>query len=259
MHAYSVHGGNEDLWTLFDMIIGRNARVLFPNQIIPILKCFAGSQFKREKLFILLQHIIKGFDYSVAENCEIIRIYGELEFGHDDIYRLMDKRLASNILNMSETDLTNVMIGFSNLSIAKKYKVNQNIEQHIDKIAPQLSLKNANLLLHRFGTQRKGSKKVIDTLLDRVYEVSDSTEEIAANDVFMTIHVFDLLGCDNKYFYPLLSRVVEQVQGLDFERLRDLFEILYKRFSDERFNKAIITLKRQIEKYESNGEEKNKQ
>ena len=114
MEAYSVYGGGEDIWTLFDVIIGKNARLLQADQIIPILKWFASSRFKREKLFIVLQHFVKNFEFSLSENSKIIRIYGEMLFNQEHIYDLMDKRLSSNILEMNETDIINAIIGFTN-------------------------------------------------------------------------------------------------------------------------------------------------
>lgn len=259
MQAYSVHGGNEDLWSIFDRIIGGKARILTQQQVFKALKLFASSNYKSTKLFMLLQFFVKDFDYTLAENCEIIRFYGEIEFNRDDIYNLMDKRLSSQILEMTETDFLNAMIGFSNPRMDKKFKIHENIEQHIKHITPKLSLKSANSLLHRFGTQRKGSKIVINALLDRVYDISTSAEEISAYDVFMTINVFDLLGSPNQHFYPLLGRLREQVHSLDYERLSDCYEILYKRVEDEGFNTTIIALKREIETYETNGEKKTKQ
>ena len=59
MKAFQKYECSEELWTLFDMVIGKNIRKVHKDEVIPILKMMAESKYKRDKLFILFQHKIK--------------------------------------------------------------------------------------------------------------------------------------------------------------------------------------------------------
>ena len=86
--------------------------------------------------------------------------------------------------------------------------------------------------------------------------MSTSAENLKGYDLFMLIHVYDLWGASNKFYYPLLDKVVENINTFGFDKLHELFDILYKRIKDERFTKAVLSVKQEIEKYNSNGERK---
>jgi len=63
MNAYMMYDSSEDLWTVFDIIIGRNIRKVKRAQIIPILHMFSKAPFSREKLFQLFVHKIKEAEF----------------------------------------------------------------------------------------------------------------------------------------------------------------------------------------------------
>jgi len=97
MPMYSEYECNKDLWKIFDIVVGRNIRTIKPDQIAHILSSFAKAPHKREKLFTLFLHKIRDSELSVADNCKIVRVYGEIQYKSDEFYDMMDKRLAPKI------------------------------------------------------------------------------------------------------------------------------------------------------------------
>ncbi len=60
MNAYMLYDSSEDLWTAFDIVIGRNINKVEEDQIVPILHMFSKAPTSRNKLYQVFVHKIKS-------------------------------------------------------------------------------------------------------------------------------------------------------------------------------------------------------
>lgn len=265
MQTFLQYESGEDVWMLFDMIIGKNIRKVHKDQVIPILQSFSKAPFKRDKLFTLFQHKIREFEFTVSENCKIARTYGEINFKNAEIFEMMDNRLSNKIFDMNGEDITNALIGFLNPKIEKKFQIIANLEHYIKDVMKNMSLHDAAILLLRYGQLRKGSKVMVNECLERVYSLTTSVPDISTSELMLILHAYNLIGLmestsANKqlHYYPLLPQIQNKVEEFGYERLIDLANILSKHEQDENFTKTIISVKHQLEKYDIDGQLKKK-
>ena len=212
MQAYLVVGGSDDLWDKFDMIIGKNIGNIIPEQVVPLLKWLWNSPKKREKLFILFQSVIKNLNFSLADYCMIIRIYGEINFNQEFIYDLISQRISDKVTQMTDDDIVNANIGYLSAGIEKKYKISNILQQQLAKIVSNISLFNATTLLLKFGTLKKGSKPLVQSLLDRVLQITQTSVEINPLELYMIINAYNLLGAWNDYYVAINERLIASVK-----------------------------------------------
>lgn len=260
MNAYMMYDSSEDLWTVFDIIIGRNIRKVERAQIIPILHMFSKAPFSREKLFQLFVHKIKEAEFGVSDLATITRIYGEIKYSKTDIFKYLDSQLANRIFEMSDEDVTNTLIGFINPDLNLKTDLIDNLETHIQEILPKISLHNTTTLLLRYGQLRRGSKIMVESCLKRVHHIYSQeiakTGEVTPIQLIMTLYSFNLVGADAKYYFPILKPLVANKGNLDFDRLNEIYSIL-KRFEEyDEFLDTLIEIKYEIEKYNPDGTRK---
>jgi hypothetical protein len=97
MPLFLYYEAPEEVWNFMDVVIGRNIKMVQPHQITHILESFLQCPFKREKLFTLFIHKIKNSKLSVADYCKILRVYGELQVDNEQIFEILDNKLASKI------------------------------------------------------------------------------------------------------------------------------------------------------------------
>jgi hypothetical protein len=258
MQTFLQYESGEDVWMLFDMIIGKNIRKVHKDQVIPILQSFSKAPFKRDKLFTLFQHKIREFEFTLAENCKIVRTYGEINFKNAEIFEMMDHRLSNKIFEMSGEDITNALIGFLNPKIDKKFQIIANLEHYIKDVMKNMSLHDATILLVRYGQLRKGSKVMVNECLERVYSLTTSVPDISTSELMLIAHGYNLVGAQGKYYYPLLPQIHDKVGEFGYERLNNLSNILSKHDQDETFSKTRIAVKHESEKYDIDGQLKKK-
>ena len=176
MQSFLLSDCGEDLWLMFDMIIGRNVRKVSDTQIVPILETYSKSPFKREKLFSLFIHKIKSSSLSVSDNCKLVKIYSMVQFDQPQIFEFMQDRLFLKIGEMTDEDMVDAFIGFSNPNIQKQFKIVKILEDYVMQNIEKVSLENAARMLLNYGNLRKGKKDAVLTCRERVDSAVVETE-----------------------------------------------------------------------------------
>lgn len=174
MGSFIYAKGSEDLWNLFNMIIGRNILKVEDAQIYPILELFSKSPYPSHKIFKAFVNKIKSASLSLSENCKIFKLYGEMQIDNIEVYEIFDQKFASQADQMSYDDIVNAVIGFSNPSLNAKFASQKQLEKYLFNHMEDISLINAVKLLHNYGKIQKGKKETIMKCRDRV---RDAIEE----------------------------------------------------------------------------------
>ena len=202
MNTYMLYESSENIWTTFDLIIGRNIKKVENSDIIPIITMFSKSPFRREKIFRVFVHKIKAANFSTSELCNLAKIYGDIEYSQDDIFEYLDNKLAYKVHEMKDEDATNCLIGFLSPSIQAHYRVMTHLERHVEEIIPKISLPNASILLLRYGQLRKGSQTMVNSCIARIKNIfeKDVTDPklVEENQLLMILYAYNLVGADGK-------------------------------------------------------------
>lgn len=239
MPVFINYNSSEDLWTLFDMIIGRNVRKIDQSQILPILNNFASAPHKREKLFQLFVYKIKESELTTSDYCKLARIYDQVGYKKSDIYEVLDEKIAKNVRDLTEGDIIDAYIGFVNPNIKSKLKVQKYLEQYASEIFEQMSIDNASILMIKYGQLRKGSKKVINPLIDRVYAetIKTNPESYSAFTILSIVNGYHLLGVDVDRFYPVLDALAAKIPEYNYDLLNNLINVILEYKDDPKFSK----------------------
>ena len=252
-----LYESSQELWEMFDIVVGRNIRKIDEDQMVQILHFFSQSPYKRDKLFQLFVHKIQNSDLSISQNCALVRVYGEIGYSKPDFYELMDKRLMNKIFQMSSEDVSNALIGFLNPNMGQQFKIVENLETHIDEVMSKVSLKNATLLLIRYGQMKKGSETLVHSCLNRVnHQLKETMETVTPMDALTILYAYKLVGADVKYYYPLLIPLRENLDAFDYQTLLEINNILYQFKDDEKFVETFIEFKYQIDRFNPDGTKK---
>ena len=191
--------------------------------------------------------------FSLAQYWEIIRVYGEINFDQESIFHLISDKIINRIPEMTEDDLVNATIGFLGSAHGQKFKIVSKLQQQLLKIVSKISLSNATTILLKYASFKYGERPVVQGVLYRVYDLTLTLKEISPFDLYMIISAYDALGVSDEYYLPILNKIIDSIKFFDFERLQELYKILYKRNEDENFNKAFIAVKNEIDKYDNKG------
>ena len=159
--------GSEELYTLLDKIIGKNAAMLEASQVPLVLAGFARAPHKREKLFILFHRLVKKFqeEFTISQKCEILAIYSRIQTPHEFVFSLLEQDILGSFGIMSSEDFVNALIGYSNPALEKKFPILYDLIDTVDKRLETLDFGNCLTLLENFASIQKGPKKVIEKLL----------------------------------------------------------------------------------------------
>ncbi|CAI2362906.1 unnamed protein product [Moneuplotes crassus] len=254
MNAYMLYESSEDLWNVFDVVIGTNIKKIDESQIVPVLQMFSKAPHNRMKLFLVFVHKIRNSRLELTQLASLARIYGEVGYTDADIYSYLDSTLSNRVLQMGDEEITNTLIGFMNPDIKGKFKVIENIEDRIHQIMSKVSLHNVTVLLLKYGQLRHGSKILIKSCLKRVEDIYSTTNEsVSPMQLMMTLYGYSLVGAEAKSYYPVLKHIIAAKDELDYGRLTEIFSILMKFQDDEEFLTALVEIRHKLEKYNTDG------
>mmetsp|Transcript_12245 Transcript_12245/g.13979 ORF Transcript_12245/g.13979 Transcript_12245/m.13979 type:complete len:201 (-) Transcript_12245:41-643(-) len=164
----------------------------------------------------------------------------------------MDSRMEKKVLEMQPREVARMLAGFA--QVPGEFASVKAVEKYRKVIVPKMGFEEVAEVLFKCGVERKGSHVLVTEFIGRLKEIVKSDQGITESEVFLTMCIYDLLGVDNEAFALLLDRVESSVQKYHPERLRDIFEILSKRMSDDRFAKCALVYKYELDKYKINSE-----
>jgi hypothetical protein len=261
MNAFMLYNSSEDLWLLFDVVIGKNIRKVEDSQIIPILHMFSKAPHKREKIFEVFVHKIEKAKFDITDNCAIARIYGEFEYSKQDMFDILDQRLSNRIFEMSDEDVTNALIGFLNPNIKRNTAILENLELHIQEIMSKISLQNSITLLLRYGKLKTGTKTMVESCMNHIYQIVKKTEptsnKVNYMQLLMILYAYNLSGADRSLYVPLIPHLTYNVEMYDLDRLNEIYNLLLRfKDDDDTFSEVIVAYRYELEKFNENGTKK---
>ncbi|CAI2363165.1 unnamed protein product [Moneuplotes crassus] len=257
MQTYILYDSSEEIWTTFDITIGRNMRKVQDFQVLMILNLFSKAPYHIRRLFKAFVEKIKTTDFELKDLASIARIYGETGYNDDDIYQYLDHALSDQIKDMSDGSVVSTLIGFLNPEIDSKFEILPKLESHIQEIMPKIKLHNVATLLLRYGQLSEGSEEMKNVCTNRIVEIFTSeitnSEDVSALELVLTMYSFNISKVDAKCYYPILNHLVAKKEEFDLERLDEIHSMLMKFHEDSMFSYPILQFKYERDKYFENG------